>query len=161
MGPTATGTILVLYGHGGLRNDTYDFRRPDAAKINLYSWTREGIPVWDVSIQRSANEALSAGTISKSFAAVNSSRIGGTLIKDYDFAPPTNLALPTVPAGFHTTAIATLHATAQHNNAALGASTRILLMLNAGAAFARQSAILADPAFANRSMDVLWCACKS
>jgi hypothetical protein len=80
MGPTPTGNILVLYGHGGIRNDTFDFRWPNAARINLYSWTREGIPVWDIQIQAAANEAL-AGTISTSFATVNSSRIGGTSIK--------------------------------------------------------------------------------
>jgi hypothetical protein len=66
-----------------------------------------------------------------------------------------------VPAGFHTTAVATLGATVHHNNAALAASTLMLLMLNAGAASVRQSAILADPAFVNRALDVLWCACKS
>jgi hypothetical protein len=160
MGPTPTGNILVLYGHGALANATYDFRRPAAAKINLYSWTREGIPVWDRQVQLAAGQALTAGTISASFATVNSSRIGGTLINDYFLQPDNQIPLPVVPAGYHTTAVATLAASVQHNNATLAASTRMYLMLNAGAANVLQSTILADAAFVNRTMDVLWCACK-
>lgn len=151
--PAGTGTILVLFGKGGLTNVTFDFRRPAAARVNLYSWT--------AGIQRAANDALSAGTIGTSYETVNSSRIAGFAMKDYDLAPPANLTLPTVPAGFHKTAIASLRATAQHNTPALGASTRILLMLNTGAASMRVSDILADPAFSNRSMDVLCCVSKS
>jgi hypothetical protein len=161
MGPQATGTILVLYGHGSLRNETYDFRRPDAAKVNLYAWTREGIPVWDVQIKLAAEDALQSGTIRASFSTVNSSRIGGAQIRDYDFASPVGLALPTVPVGYHTTLVATLGATVHHNNATLATSTRMLLMLNPGAPMVRQSTILHDPAFANRTMDALWCACRS
>lgn len=108
-----------------------------------------------------ATDALSTGNISASFATVNSSRIGGATLVDYTFGAPTNAALPTLPAGYTHTALASLNATVSHNNATLAGSTRMLLMLNAGAATVRQSQILADPAFAQRTMDVLWCACRS
>lgn len=160
-GPTPTGNILVLYGHGAMTTATFDFRRADAYKINLYSWTKEGIAVWDTQIQLAANEAIANGTIRKSYATVNSSRIGGSLFKDYLIGYPENLALPTIPVGYANTAIAALGATVYHNAATLAGSNRMVLMVNNGQPPILLSTIIDDPNFTNRPLDILWCACKS
>jgi len=160
-GPTSTGNILVLYGHGAMTDATFDFRRDNAARVNLYSWTREGIPVWDTQIQLAADDGLTYGTIRASYATVNSSRIGGALLKDYIIGPPDGLRLPNVPGGYNQTAIAALGATVQHNGATVAASTRLLLMVDNGNAPILLSDILNDANFNNRAFDVLWCACKS
>jgi len=161
MGPTPTGNILVIYGHGGVTKNTFDFRRPTGQQINLYSWTGEGIPVWDSQIQLAANDALGTGTIRESYATVNSSRIGGTLYKDYILRAPAGLAMPTLPA--HNTPVAALGATIYHNNVTVGLSTRMLITVDAIPALhtINLSQILADPSFAGRAFDILWCACKS
>ncbi len=161
VGPTATGNILMLYGHGAMAGATFDFRRADAYKINLYSWTREAIPVWDSQIQLAADTAIANGTIRNSYATVNSSRIGGTLLQDSLIGPPTGLALPTIPGAWGTTAIAALGATVRHNAATLAGSNRMVLMVNAGANAVRLSTIISNASFAQRTMDVLWLACKS
>lgn len=160
-GPTPTGNILVLYGHGAVTDNTFDFRRPDAHKINLYSWTREGIAVWDTQIELAANNAIASGTIMDSYATVNSSRTGGTIFKDYLIGPPTGLRLPTIPVGYGNTAIAALAATVQHNAATIAGSNRMVLMINAGQPPILLSTIINDPHFTTRPFDVLWCACKS
>jgi hypothetical protein len=160
-GPTATGNVLVLYGHGAVTDQTFDFRRASASRINLYAWTKEGIAVWDRQIQSAANDAIASGAISTSYATVTSSRIGGTLFKDYRIGPPTGLALPTIPAAYGSTAIAALGATVRHNAATLAGSNRMVLMINAGQATQLLSAIISDPNFNARALDILWCACKS
>ncbi|MYM31008.1 hypothetical protein GTP58_21960 [Duganella sp. CY15W] len=160
-GPTRTANLLVLYGHGAVLDQTFNFQRPDASKINLYSWTREGIPVWDIQIQAAATQALANNTISASYATVNSSRIGGAQFKDYLIGAPTGLALPAIPAGYGTTAIAALGATVRHDAPTLGASTRLILMVDNGRPNIRLSALLNDANFNGRPFDVLWCACKS
>jgi hypothetical protein len=161
MGPTPTGNILVIYGHGGLTSDTFDFRRPSGQQMNLYSWTRVSIPVWDRQIQLAADDALANGTILDSYATVNSSRIGGTILKDYILQAPTGLAMPTLPA--HNTPIPALGATIYHNNATLALSNRMLITVIAVPPLhtITLSQILANPSFAGRAFDVLWCACKS
>jgi|GEM_PF-4703761 len=160
-GPTPTGNVLILYGHGALTDATFDFRRAGPACANLYSWTREGIPVWDSQIQRAADDALASGTIRSSYATVNSSRIGGTTLRDYILAWPEGLALPAIPAGYNQTAIAALGATAHHNGATVAASTRILLMIDDNNPPIYLSDALNDPNFSARPLDVLWCACRS
>lgn len=160
-GPTQTGNVLVLYGHGAVTDQTFDFRRPNASRINLYAWTREGIAVWDTQIELAANEAIASGTIRNSYATVNSSRIGGTVFKDYLIGPPGGLRLPAIPAGYHNTAIAALGATVHHNAATLVASTHMVLMIDAGQPARLLSTIISEPNFANRPFDILWCACKT
>jgi hypothetical protein len=160
-GPATTGNVLVLYGHGAVTDDAFDFRRAADDRINIYAWTREGIAVWDIQIKVAADEALAAGTIRGSYATVNSSRIGGTPFKDYLIGPPTGLQLPTIPAGFVATPVPALHATVHHDAATIAGSTRMLLMVDAGRPPLLLSTILYDPTFADRALDVLWCACKS
>jgi hypothetical protein len=160
-GPTPTGNILVLYGHGAVTDDTFDFRRSNADKINLYSWTKEGIPVWDRQIQLAANTAIASGQIEQSYATVNSSRIGGAIFKDYLIGSPDGLALPTIPIGYNITNIVALGVTVHHDAATIAASNRMLLMVNTGSGIIRLSDIISNPNFNAISMDVLWCACKS
>lgn len=160
-GPASTGNILVLYGHGAVTENTFDFRRSDATKINLYSWTREAIPVWDTQIQLAADDAIANGTIRSSYATVNSSRIGGTVMKDLVIGPPDGLRLPDIPIGYVATPIAALNATVHHNGATIAASTRMVLMVDDNNDVLFFSGIIADPNFSGRSFDILWCACKS
>lgn len=160
-GPASTGNILVLFGHGAPTDATFDFRRAQTARVNLYSWSRDGVPVWDRQIQLAANDALASGTIRNSYATVNSSRIGGTLMRDYVLSAPDGLNLPTIPAGYRTTSLSALGATVHHNAATLGASTLMLLLVDAGQSPVALSDVLNDAAFNARPLDVLWCACKS
>lgn len=160
-GPTLTGNILVLYGHGALTRGTFDFKRTHDTRINLYAWTREGIAVWDSQIQLAANEAIAHGTIRDSYATVNSSRIGGTPFKDYLIGPPDDLALPTIPGGYGQTAIPALGATVHHDAPTLAGSDRVVLMVDDGEDAILLSTIIDDPNFNNRPWDILWCACKS
>ena len=159
--PTSTGNILVLYGHGAMTEDTFDFRRPAASKINLYSWTREGIPVWDRQIALAANDALAptGGNIRNTYATVNSSRVGGEMFRDYLIGPPDRLQLPILPA--NRTPILALGATVHHNAPNLASSNQMLLMIDAGQREIRLSTIINDPNFTARALDILWCACKS
>jgi hypothetical protein len=158
-GPTPTGNVLVLYGHGAVLDENFNFKRPE--RINLYAWTREGIAVWDTQIQLAADDAIATGAIRDSYATVNSSQVGGTLFKDYLLASPDNLRLPTVPDGYSNTTIAALGAKVQHNAAALAGSNRMVLMIIRGQPAVRLSAIINDPNFSNKAFDILWCACKS
>ncbi|MBA4136070.1 MAG: hypothetical protein C0518_01985 [Opitutus sp.] len=155
----------MLYGHGALTESTFDFRRAQGARINLYSWTREGIPVWDTQIELAANSALQDGEIRQSFATVNSSRIGGTVLRNYALFAPTDLRLPTVPDGFNETEIEIegVEVTVHHNGATIEASNRLLLMIdeNDDDNFLFLTDVFNDENFADRSLDVLWCACKS
>jgi hypothetical protein len=160
-GLTPTGNVLVLYGHGAVTDNTFDFRRADNYRINLYAWTREGIAVWDRQIYLAANHALATGTISDSYATVNSSRIGGTTLKDYCIGPPTGLRLPDIPAGYGNTPIDVLGANVRHNAATLAGSNRMVLMVNAGRPLILLSTIINNPNFNARPLDILWCACKS
>jgi hypothetical protein len=160
-GPTPTGNVLVLYGHGAVTDNTFDFRRADNHKINLYAWTREGIAVWDIQIELAANDAIAKGTIRDSYAAVNSSRIGGTTRKDYLIGPPNGLRLPTIPAPYGNTTIAALGANVHHNAATIAGSNRMVLMVNAGQPPILLSTIIYDPNFNARPLDILWCACKT
>ncbi|MBA3849521.1 MAG: hypothetical protein C0502_05925 [Opitutus sp.] len=164
-GPTRTTAILVLYGHGALSDATFDFKRDAGARLNLYSWTREGIPVWDTQIELAANSALQDGEIRDSYATVNSSRIGGTRLKNYVLAAPTGLRPATVPAGFQETQfeIEGVAVTVQHNAATIAASTRMLLTIdeNENDDILFLTDFFNDANFADRQLDVLWCACKS
>jgi hypothetical protein len=160
--PTSTGNVLVLYGHGALTPNTFDFRRANTCRINLYSWTKETIPVWDRQIVAAANDAIAATpTIRNSYATVNSSRIGGTPFKDYLLGDPGTLRLPTIPGTFGTTPIPALGATVRHNAATLPTSTRMILMVNAMQPPILLSTIITNPNFSTRPLDILWCACKS
>jgi hypothetical protein len=169
-----TGNILIIYGHGAVVNDeTFDFRRPDAAKAILYAWTREGIEIWDTQMKLVADEVTQHGTINEGYATRNSSRIGGTILKDLVVEPPVGLHLPNV-AGLAATAIPALGATVYHNAPVLAASTRMVFMMNiamvpgapapAPAADHQPqlhfSTIITDPNFSGRPLDILWCACK-
>jgi hypothetical protein len=159
--PTPTGNVLILYGHGAVTDRTFDFRRTDDCKINLYAWTRLGIPVWDVQIESAANEAIDTGVISNSYAVVNSSRIGGTIREDYMIGPPDNLRLPVIPAGYADTPIPALGAVVYHSAAILAGSNRMVLMINDGMPPVFFSTIINNPNFNARPLDVLWCACKT
>lgn len=152
----------MLYGHGAIDvGAEFDFRRADAVKMNLYSWTREGIPVWDRQIQLAADDAIANGAIRNSYAQVQSSRIGGTPARDYILAPPDGLALPTIPAGYGQTAIPALNATVHHSAATLAASTRMVLFIDTDQNPVQLSQVINDASFATRPFDVLWCACRS
>lgn len=177
--PTTTGNVLVLYGHGCLTatEGTFNFQRPANAVINLYSWTREGIPVRVREVLPVANTALAYGRISNSYATFNTSRIRGVLLKDYEIESPLNFPLPPLPPlpvpdfgdptspnfAPHQTAINIqgIPATVYHNNATIALSNRMLLMVDPGAQnIVLLSSILSDPNFLTRTMDVMWCACK-
>lgn len=160
MGPTLTNNILVIYGHGGILDDTFNFQRASGQQLNLYSWTRESIPVWDTQIELAANDALTNGKIRDSYATVNSSRVGGTLLTDYVLQEPAGLRMPTIPA--HNTPVPGLGGIIHHNNTTVATSNRLLFTMNTPAPFTiRLSDILMNSNFAGRAIDVLWCACKS
>jgi hypothetical protein len=161
LGPALTGNILVLYGHGAVTEDTFDFKRAHDHRMNIYSWTRKGIAVWDTQIELAANDALAHGKIRDSYATVNSSRIGGTIMNDYLIGPPYGLRLPHIPRTFSRTPIPELGATAHHDELSLELSKRIVLMIDDESQNVGMSAILYAPEFIDRPFDVLWCACKS
>lgn len=140
---------------------TFDFRRDATARVNLYAWTREDIPVWNTQIQLAVDDAFINGIIRNSYATVNSSRIGGATLRDYVLASPDGVPLPTIPGGYNQTAIAALGATVHHNGATLAASTRMLLVVNDASPPILLSDILADANFNARPLDALWCACKT
>ncbi len=160
-GPTLTGNILVLYGHGAVTNNRFDFKRPDNCRINLYAWTRVGIAVWDTEIELAANDAIANGVVRESYATVNSSRIGGAVLDDYLIGPPTGLRLPNVPGGYGNTPVDALGGSVRHNSVTLAGSNRMVFMVNDGGPAIRLSTIINDANFRDRPFDILWCACKS
>lgn len=160
-GPATTGNILILYGHGALTDATFDFRRAAPARANIYSWTREGIPVWNTQVQLAVDDGLASGTIRSSYATVNSSRIGGAELRDYILAALDGTPLPVIPGGYNQTAVAALGATVHHNGATIAASNRMILMVDDGNAPILLSDALNDANFNARPLDVLWCACRS
>lgn len=159
-GPTPTGNILILDGHGSMDPETtFNFQRADADKVNFYAWVRQGVAINTVQADHVADEALEHGTINNSYSSVNSSRIGGTPLHEYELYHGAAVNVP-IPGAYHTTAIPALHATVRHNAPTIAASDRMVLTVDAGHGPLRLSAILADPNFAHRSMDVLWDVCK-
>ncbi len=106
------------------------------------------------------HEAFDNGAIDEGRVKTQSSRIGGTQIKDYILHPPTDLE-PYIPGAYNQTAVAALDATVHHNQAGIGVSSRLLLLLDDDADPTLLSTIISDPNFTGRPFDVLWCACKS
>jgi hypothetical protein len=161
-----TGNTLIIYGHGATWDSTFDFRRPANSVAFLYSWTREGILIWDSQMKLVANDLLQNGNIRDSYSNQNKSTIGGTLIKNLLLEPPTGLQLPTIPPAYAVTVIPALMGRVWHNAASLANSTRMVFMMDVvvGAAVQPQlffdDIVMNDPNFSNRPLDVLWCACK-
>ncbi len=161
--PLLPSATLVLYGRGALTSSTFNFTRQSDAIANLYSWTSDAIPVWNAEIELAANAALANGDIRGSFVAVNSSRIGGTVLANYALFPPMSLRLPAVPGGFNVTmlSIAGVATNVSHDGVDIQASNRILVMVD-GNEFSDPlflTDVLDHPLFAARPLDVLWCAC--
>ena len=159
-GPTPTGTILILDGHGSMDPGvTFDFRRAQADRVNFYAWVRQGVAINTIQADHVADQALNHGTINQTYSNVNSSRVGGTPMNEYHLYPGPEVAIP-VPAAYHATPIPALHATVRHTNATIAASDRMVLTVDAGHGPLALSAILNDPNFAHRTLDVLWDVCK-
>jgi hypothetical protein len=153
-----TADILILYGHGAVLEETFDFKRSEKSKITIYSYTREGVAVWDRQIKSGAELAIKEGKVHNYFSNQNTSRIGGVLFKNYVIQPPGKLAFPDIPVGYGTTQISSLNAEVKHDNSDLAKSKIMILKLNRGEK--KLSDIISDAKFKNRSLWIIWCACK-
>lgn len=163
MGPTRTGNILILYGHGLLMSgDTFTFKRAQIHRTNIYVWTRDGIPIWDTQIELIANLAIQNNIIeARTATSVFQSRIGGASVTDHLIEHPHRLRLPDLTTLTHQTPIAALGATVHHNQPTLGGSSLMVLMVDQNSPPIYLSQILSNINFSGRSLDVLWCACRS
>lgn len=78
--------LIIIDGHGETdrsKNATFDFKRPNATKCCLYSYTRESIPIGVDASNRIIQAAISTPTDIPSIPTeIVKSRIGGSIVRD-------------------------------------------------------------------------------
>ena len=133
----------------------FDSRRAQTDRVVFNAWVRRGIGIKATHADNVAAEALKHGTINQSYLNMNESRVWRTPMNEHYLYSGPGVVVP-APAAYHATAVPTLHATVRHDGPTLAVSTRMLLTVDVGYGPIAPSAILGDPNFVNRSMDVLW-----
>jgi hypothetical protein len=83
-GPTPTGNILMIDGHGatGATQQTFDFRRSQGTRVNLYSYVNEGTGT-RVAPSEYLMAASVGGQIPKGSTSVSSSDVSGTRARNW------------------------------------------------------------------------------
>lgn len=169
MGPTLTGSILLIDGHGKTDDLTFNFKRPDTQKCNLYSYVFQNVGIGVDPSNKIINDALDTGKVPDGYSDVSSSRIGGTQIKDRLLQTPgTDWSIAQFAAlkGWTNRTISipavsgdNVSLQVYHNKPALGDSDRVLVAVDKNSTqLVRLSTILNT--FTQRAYDVLWMACR-
>ncbi|WP_028974823.1 putative adhesin [Spirochaeta cellobiosiphila] len=153
--------LLILFGQGEESQANFCLRRSNFASIKIYSWTPEGIPIWDTEIMLVMADAMNKGVIRESYSTIIKSREEGREAKDYILSSLNNVPLPnSISTYLNQTHISNLDATVYHNKSTIIDSDRMLLTIETPQSHINLSTILNNYNFNARSLDVLWCACK-
>jgi hypothetical protein len=151
--------ILIIDGHGTDLSTTFDFKRTGGTKVTLYSYTFSDI---SVSIDQSNARIATAlgGNIPMGYSNLNTSRIGGTKIKDRCLSAMAKDEWEiTFPAGFKKIQIMDRKVQLAFNGNAWGSSSVIYFRFTPGIDIKMNLSTILD-AFDDREYSVLWMACR-
>jgi len=165
VGPTPTGTIVVLSGHGRTANTSFNFK--SASKSYIYSYVFENVGIYDSRGNRVEHEALDQNTINSGYADVKSSKIGGVEVRDLLLSSGPDLDIY-VPRNFHRTIKnmqsangETIQVAFYHNGATIEASSLVqVCVISNNHEELPISEVVNLGEFKNRAIDYLWVACK-
>lgn len=146
--------MLIIDGHGTEYSENFDFKRSDATRVTLYSYTAAGISHQGIS-SIAVIKTATGGNVPIGYSEVKKSKIGGSLMKDRLLSALATADQPfdQFPGGF-------VDCTNQDYRVFIDAAkdiTYFALALNSQVSILL-SQVLAF--YADKPLDVIWAPCR-